>query len=231
MLIKTIMSSPVLTAQHTTQVGHALELMKANHVRHLPVVTSNGTLVGLVSESDLLKVYPRRHLNSYELNLLSRTPIKSVMVTNPQTISPDETIEQAAQIMQECKVVCLPVVEDSKVKGMICDNDVLRSFIGVLGIGQPGLRLTIHYRRQKGFLAKLVQLLDDNNAIIDKMVTFQHELVLKAQVAEPEKLREALEANGYQLLHYSEVPSLVPCTVPSSGTVEQEVETIVKQPV
>lgn len=219
MLVKTIMSSPVITAQHTTQVGHALELMKGNHVRHLPVVTSSGTLVGMVSESDLLKVYPRKHLNSYELNLLSRTPIKSVMVPNPQTIGPEETIERAAQIMQECKVVCLPVVENGKVKGMICDNDVLRSFMGVLGTGQPGLRLTIHYRRQKGFLAKLVQLLDDYNAIIDKMVTFQHELVLKVQTEEPQKLREALEANGYQLLHYSEVPSLVACTVTSSGSV------------
>lgn len=216
MLVKTIMSSPVLTAQHTTQVGQALELMKSNHVRHLPVVTSNGTLAGLVSESDLLKIYPRKTLSSYELNLLSRTPIKSVMDTNPHTIGPEETIEQAAQIMQECKVVCLPVVENGKVKGMICDNDVLRSFIGVLGIGQPGLRLTIHFRRQKGFLARLVQVLDNYNAIIDKMVTFQHELVLKLQVDEPKKLAEALEANGYQLLHYSEIPSLAACTVPST---------------
>lgn len=222
MLVKAIMSTPVLTTEQTTQVGLALELMKSNHVRHLPVVTSTGTLVGLVSESDLLKIYPRKQLSSYEINLLSRTPVKSVMDSTPHTIGPEETLEQAAQIMQECKVVCLPVVENSKVKGMICDNDVLRSFIGVMGIGQPGLRLSIRFRRQKGFLVNLIQLLDNNNAMIDKMVTFPHELVLKLQVEQPNKLREALEANGYQLLHFSEIPSLLACAIPTKINVARD---------
>ena len=222
MLVKAIMSTPVLTTEQTTQVGLALELMKSNHVRHLPVVTSTGTLVGLVSESDLLKIYPRKQLSSYEINLLSRTPVKSVMDITPHTIGPEETLEQAAQIMQECKVVCLPVVEDSKVKGMICDNDVLRSFIGVMGIGQPGLRLSIRFRRQKGFLVNLIQLLDNNNAMIDKMVTFPQELVLKLQVEQPNKLRAALEANGYQLLHFSEIPSLVACAIPPKINVDRD---------
>lgn len=222
MLVKAIMSTPVLTTEQTTQVGLALELMKSNHVRHLPVVTSTGTLVGLVSESDLLKIYPRKQLSSYEINLLSRTPVKSVMDSTPHTIGPEETLEQAAQIMQECKVVCLPVVENSKVKGMICDNDVLRSFIGVMGIGQPGLRLSIRFRRQKGFLVNLIQLLDNNNAMIDKMVTFPQELVLKLQVEQPNKLREALEANGYQLLHFSEIPSLLACAIPTKINVARD---------
>lgn len=222
MLVKAIMSTPVLTTEQATQVGLALELMKSNHVRHLPVVTSTGTLVGLVSESDLLKIYPRKQLSSYEINLLSRTPVKSVMDSTPHTIGPEETLEQAAQIMQECKVVCLPVVENSKVKGMICDNDVLRSFIGVMGIGQPGLRLSIRFRRQKGFLVNLIQLLDNNNAMIDKMVTFPQELVLKLQVEQPNKLREALEANGYQLLHFSEIPSLVACAIPTKINVDRD---------
>jgi acetoin utilization protein AcuB len=222
MLVKAIMSTPVLTTEQTTQVGLALELMKSNHVRHLPVVTSTGTLVGLVSESDLLKIYPRKQLSSYEINLLSRTPVKSVMDSTPHTIGPEETLEQAAQIMQECKVVCLPVVENSKVKGMICDNDVLRSFIGVMGIGQPGLRLSIRFRRQKGFLVNLIQLLDNNNAMIDKMVTFPQELVLKLQVEQPNKLREALEANGYQLLHFSEIPSLLASAIPAKINVARD---------
>ncbi|MFZ3172678.1 MAG: CBS domain-containing protein [Carboxydocellales bacterium] len=222
MLVRAIMSSPVLTTEQNTQVGQALELMKSNHVRHLPVVTSTGALVGLVSESDLLKIYPRKQLSSYEINLLSRTPVKSVMDSTPHTIGPEETLEQAAQIMQECKVVCLPVVENSKVKGMICDNDVLRSFIGVMGIGQPGLRLSIRFRRQKGFLVNLIQLLDNNNAMIDKMVTFPQELVLKLQVEQPNKLREALEANGYHLLHYSEITSLVACAIPAKLNVDRD---------
>lgn len=212
MLVRTIMSTPAVTTDQDCQVGQALELMKTKHVNHLPIVNRNGGLAGLVSESDLLKVYPRRNLNTYELNLLSRTPVKVVMDHNPHTIGADAPIEEAAHTMEQYKVVCLPVIDAGKVIGLVCDNDVLRSFLGVLGIGQPGLRLTVRFQRKKGFLAGLVRLFDENNAIIDKMVTFQHELVIKVQTDDPDGLRKALEAEGYQVLHFAEVPTLLACS-------------------
>ncbi len=219
MLVNTIMSTPVITIQQDFHVGQALELMKINHIRHLPVVTSTGSLVGLVSESDLLKVFPRKQLNNYEKTLLSRTPVKTVMDKTPLSIRAEDTIEAAAQIMQQCKIVCLPVLENTKVTGIICDNDVLRSFINVLGIGLTGLRVTLSYQHQKGFLAELVQLLDKHNAVILKLVTFQQELVLKLQVDKPAELLVAFATAGYQVLHYSESLAIITsCPLPTYET-------------
>ncbi|HEX3031217.1 MAG TPA: CBS domain-containing protein [Bacillota bacterium] len=209
MLVKTIMSSPVISVQPDSQVGHALELMKSNHIRHLPVVGKDGSLVGLVSESDLIKVYPKGHITSYQLNLISRTPVKTVMNTNPKTIHPDDAIEQAVEMMRQFKLVCLPVIENDLVTGLICEDDILRSFISILGLGQPGLRITLRHRQQKGFLSKLVALLDASDIIIDKMATFQQEIVLKVQSRDPEQLLTALKDNGFEILHYSNVPSLL----------------------
>lgn len=208
MLVRTIMTSPVISIQPESQVGNALEIMKANHIRHLPVIAKNFSVVGLVSESDLIKVYSNKQASSYQVNLVSRTPIRNVMVPNPITIGPDDAIEDAAEIMRKHKLVCLPVVENGKLTGLVCEDDVLRSFINILGLGQPGLRITMAHQHQKGFLLHLVDLLDVNDAIIDKMVTFQQELVLKVQTPNPEQLLETLNAKGYKLLHTAIIPTI-----------------------
>lgn len=202
------MTSPVISILPESQVGKALEIMKANHIRHLPVVAKNSSLVGLVSESDLIKVYPNKQASSYQVNLVSRTPIRNVMALNPITIGPNDTIEDAAEIMRQHKLVCLPVMEDDRLAGLVCEDDVLRSFINILGLGQPGLRITMTHQHQKGFLLHLVDLLDINDAIIDKMVTYQQELVLKVQTPNPAQLVETLNAKGYNLIHTSIVPTI-----------------------
>jgi CBS domain-containing protein len=57
--------------------------------------------------------------------------IKRVMSTPPIVIDPDALVEDAALVMAERKIGCLPVVEGGRLIGMLTETDVLRYFAGV----------------------------------------------------------------------------------------------------
>ena len=57
--------------------------------------------------------------------------IKRVMSAPPIVIDPDASVEEAALVMAERKIGCLPVVEGGRLVGMLTETDVLRYFAGV----------------------------------------------------------------------------------------------------
>ena len=201
MLVKTLMSQPVTTVQEDTMVGEALDILKTKNIRHLPVVDCNGKLKGLATEWDLLKIFPLKNNNSFETNLISRTPIKNVMQINPVVITSEETIEHAAVQMQCNKVGCLPVLEGEQVVGLISLTDILTAFIDAMGLEQASVRITIKFTKQVGFLAELIKLVDGLGIIVDNMVTFHDEIVLKIKNIKTDELLNTLKDDGYLVTH------------------------------
>lgn len=203
MLVKTLMSHPVTTVREETMVGDALELIKSKNIRRLPVVDEDGKLIGLSTEWDLLKIFPIKPNSNFETKLISRTPIKNIMQTDPITVSPEETIENAAVTMQCNKVGCLPVVEQGKVVGLISLTDILTAFIDAMGLEKSSVRITIKFSKRMGFLAELIQLIDRLGIIVDNIVTFHEEIVLKIKNIKTEELLKALEQEKYKVTHIS----------------------------
>lgn len=181
MLVRDLMSSPVITIQESANIGDALETMRNKKIRHLPVVNMENALVGIVSEGDLLKVFPKsKELSTFEANLLSRTPVSKVMQKNPVSTHPSELLEEAALIMRTNHISCLPVLGDEdKMSGMITKNDIIDSFVAALGLEHGGTRITIKFQKRWGFLSELVAFADKRNVYIDNIVTFEQELVIK----------------------------------------------------
>jgi acetoin utilization protein AcuB len=86
------------------------------------------------------------------------------MTINPITLSPTSTIQDALLMIQESKVGALPVVdEERKLKGIISVRDLLRAFINVLGIGEPGTLLGILLEEKVGQLKKIVDAITEEN--------------------------------------------------------------------
>ena len=168
MFVSRSMSRKVITVEPETGIFNAQELMGENNIRHLPVVDPDGRLVGIVTDRDIRSALPyeffKHHPTEEEKQRFSKLQIKDIMSKNPLTISPAYTIQDALLMIQDAKVGALPVVdEENKLKGIISVRDLLRTFINVLGIGQPGTLLCILVEEKVGQLKKIVDAITEEN--------------------------------------------------------------------
>lgn len=131
--VRDVMGSNLVTISASERLSTVEDIMTLGHVRHMPVVRS-GKLVGVVSERDLLRASLSnlsRHRVDERRAFLHVVEIERVMSAPPVVIGPEASVEEAALIMAERKIGCLPVVEDEQLIGMVTETDVLRWLSGL----------------------------------------------------------------------------------------------------
>lgn len=128
-LVRDWMSRDVITVTPDTTVLEAGQIMVENSIRRLPVV-DNGKLVGIVTYGDVrgARAASATGLDIWELSyLLSRLTIREIMTPNPVTLSPDDTIGRAAQLLLHYMIGGLPVLDhDGTLAGIITESDIFR---------------------------------------------------------------------------------------------------------
>lgn len=133
-LVRYIMQHNVVTIAASEVLSTVEDIMTLGGVRHMPVVRG-GELVGVISERDLLRFSLSNavYLEPDERRaFLSAVMITDVMSSPPIVIPEDAPVEQAAKVMAERKIGCLPVVDDGgRLMGLITETDLLRHFAGV----------------------------------------------------------------------------------------------------
>lgn len=158
MLVKDYMTKHPLMVEPTMSIVEAQRLMGENNIRHLPVTGKGKRLLGLLTRQALL-LQPAElgSLNVWEITrFLSNLTVGDVMVKNVITAEKDSTIEEAACIMVENKIGCLPVLEDGVVIGIITEIDLLAQLMEMMATRVPGVRVTVRMPNHIGELAKLV---------------------------------------------------------------------------
>ena len=101
--------------------------------RHVAVINEEGDLVGIVSHEDLLRhgLAGRPDLPPVlQRMLLLQTRIEEIMTSEVETAAPDQPLEDAARVMSEHRIGCLPVVEDWRVVGILSAFDVVEHLAG-----------------------------------------------------------------------------------------------------
>ena len=103
------------------------DLMEMNRIRHLPVLSAHSNeLVGVVTQRDLFRSGLARKLgidDGAAEEALDAVLVGSVMTPEPFWVTPDTTITEAAELMIEHKVGCLPVLEDGKLRGILTESN------------------------------------------------------------------------------------------------------------
>jgi acetoin utilization protein AcuB len=125
-------------------------------------------LIGILTDRDIRSAMPyslfKDPTNQLEREKLADLKIRDIMTTDPKTISPGYTIQDALLLIEEMRVGALPVIdEQGKLKGIISVRDLLRAFINVLGIGQPGTLLGILVEEKIGQLKKIIDAITEEN--------------------------------------------------------------------
>ncbi|UCF91706.1 MAG: CBS domain-containing protein [Desulfobacterales bacterium] len=178
MFVSKSMTRKIITVDKETGIFEAQSLMAQYGIRHLPVVDPDNRLIGIVTDRDIRSALPysffKDTFSAQEKEKVSQLRIKDIMTTNVKTISPTYTIPDALLLIQELRVGALPVVdEQNKLRGIISVRDLLRAFINVLGIGEPGTLVGILVEEKIGQLKKIV------DAITEEKVSFGSVLVAR----------------------------------------------------
>ena len=168
MFVSQSMTHKVITIDKEASVLEAQDKMASNRIRHLPVVSADDQLIGIVTDRDIRSALPYglfvEPTNESVQARVAELKIKDIMTPEPKTISPEFTIQDALLLIQELRVGALPVVDDNgKLKGILSVRDLLRAFINVLGIGEPGTLLCILVDEGVGQLKTIVDVVTEEN--------------------------------------------------------------------
>jgi acetoin utilization protein AcuB len=214
MLVKDRMTPNPITITEDTSHADALRLVRERAIRRLPVLDRQGRLVGIVAEKDLLYAAPSpaTTLSVYELHYaLARLKVKQIMTHDVVTTTPETTIEEAARVMAERKIGCLPVMEDDRLVGIITETDLFKSLLMLFGGLRHGLRLTMRVPARRGVLAAVageVARLGGNIMSVgsyysdDPLFAF---IIMKIEDAPQDDLLRALRDMGEEVLDVREV--------------------------
>jgi CBS domain-containing protein len=126
-----MMQTHVVTATPDMSLAQVQRLMHDQHIRHVPVI-SGKRLVGMVTDRDIREAAPSpattlsRGEIAYQMDT---TPVKTCMTEEVVTIAPEADMVQAARLLLEHKIGCLPVIESGAIVGMVTEIDCLRAFL------------------------------------------------------------------------------------------------------
>lgn len=122
------MSRSVKTLGRNDELSLADALMRTERIRHLPVLSDSGEVAGIVSQRDLFFSGLMRALgygSASRDRTLASVLVKEVMSEPVVTTTPGTPIAEAARVMVERKIGCLPVVEDGRLVGILSESDVV----------------------------------------------------------------------------------------------------------
>jgi len=149
--VREIMQEKIVTIAAGDSLSTVEDIMTLGGVRHIPVVHA-GKLVGVVSERDLLRA-SLSALNETGVDqrraFLHAVEIGRVMSTPPIVIEPDAKVENAALVMAEKRIGCLPVMEGDELIGLITEKDVLLYVARFADGGPEAVQVRPRERRRK----------------------------------------------------------------------------------
>jgi acetoin utilization protein AcuB len=196
MKIHSLMIPDPITITANATIGEAIELMKINSIRHLPVIAEGSRLQGFLTLADLKQgLIP---------SMLGDLTLQDLMIKDPITVSPDDDIEIAAQLIYKNKISGMPVLKGDELVGIITATDILRTFIDMMGILSSTSRIDVVIDDKAGSLKKALQIINDKGGdIINVGMTSQQSgkriYYFRLSACKTGVIKKALEKQGYEV--------------------------------
>lgn len=174
MRVSRVMTRNPITIHPELSLTEARAIMDREKIGYLPVLDKNNEMKGLLAKNDLNKAgpSPATSLDMYEISyLLSKLTVEKVMARNIITVSEDEIVEEAARIMVDKKIGCLPVMNGSLLVGIITETDLFRVFINAFGARHTGIRVTLNIIEKPGQLGKFATIIGEKGGNIVSFVS------------------------------------------------------------
>jgi acetoin utilization protein AcuB len=211
MFVARRMKKKIVTAALSTSIFEAQRQMREHTIRQVPVVSEDGTLLGIVSDRDIrAAVLPAGLVPGFTADaaekFMKNTPVEHVMTRKVVTATLTDTLEDAIVLLHDFRVNALPVVDAAgKVAGIITRTDVLEAFIDALGVGEVSSRLEVVVPDRPGTLAQLAAIIGSFHVNITSVISTRHEVgkradFLRVATLNVGPIRKAIEEAGFEIL-------------------------------
>ena len=207
------MIQDVITLLPTNTVGDALEIMRVKKVRHLPIITEDRAVVGIITDRDLKEVIPSILSNDKDQNLYE-TQVSTIMTQNPIIGHPMDFVEEAAVIFYNNKIGSLPIVSNNKLVGIITETDLLYKYIELTGAHQPGSQIEVRVPNIPGILFEVSKVFHDQKTNVLSVLVYPDKeneankiLVIRIKTMNPLNVIAGLKSGGFDVL-WPNVPGI-----------------------
>ena len=208
MIIRDVMTRDPICVTENTSVTEAKQIMTTKKISKLPVLNSSKKLVGIITKNDIAKVSPSEAttLDMYEISsLLAKLTCGKFMTKKVITIEETDIIEDAAKIMADKNIGCLPVVKDDVVIGIVTESDLFGLFVAMFA-REGGVRANFQQVDKPGQLAKILGEIAEAKGNIISVITRESKesgkrrLTIKATGITIEQMREILVKTDSEII-------------------------------
>jgi len=127
--VSNIMTTNLIILDVKESLDKAEHLFKKYKIRHIPVI-ENEKIIGMISLNDILRISfadgAYREEENISSSIYEMFTLRQLMIGNLETVSPDATIKQVAELLVKREFHSLPVVENGKLKGMVTTTDLIK---------------------------------------------------------------------------------------------------------
>jgi len=197
MTIKDLISSEATPLKPTDTAEHALGLLMEMRVRHLPVVNSDGELIGVVSEDQLL-----------DLASGPEARVDTLLRGVPATAEPETHLFDVTKTMVEHDLTTLPIAErGGKYVGLVKRHDIFNRFAKMLSTQESGAIVALEVDPRDYSLSQLVYTIEQNGVKILSIASETPDedagkirVTLKLNVKDATRVRHMLDHYGYHVV-------------------------------
>jgi acetoin utilization protein AcuB len=180
MYISRYMTREPLTVMPEMLLPEARRLLTENHFRHLPVVDSQGQLVGMISDRDLRSAYPSSMLTESErlrvYERVEKATVADIMSVECVALTPESTLDDALLLFDRERVGALPVLEEGRLVGILSDRDMITAYKELFGVGEKGsVLLGIEDEGQSCLMTRIVTLLEYHDIPFTRLLRIHDE--------------------------------------------------------
>lgn len=134
MNVSDVMTVHPITISSEATIADAVKTMRDTACHHLPVISDEKHLIGILSARDCEQALGESLEKSgpvVNLALASATPVSLVMTPAPIIVEPDAVAHEVARLMLEHRIGCLPVMRGETLIGIVTRSDLLMAFMSM----------------------------------------------------------------------------------------------------
>lgn len=206
MLVEQIMNKDVISLTPDATIEEALQLLKEHKIRHIPIVSQDNEVIGIVSDRDVRDASPSSLMQDEEKEVL-KNKIKTIMTQPVITVHPLDFVEEIARIFYEKEFAAVPVVENDQLIGMVTEKHMLYTFIQLTGTHVQSSQIEVKVPHRPGILPEVAQIISEQNVNIVSVLIYPYHddpssrvLVFRIQTMNPNPIIREIRRAGFKLL-------------------------------